>query len=78
MADRIYGIPALGTMAHSWVQMFPSEYEAFRRYAELYPDNCTLLVDTCLLYTSQSPPSIHAGGFAIFIRSMALGSCGAS
>ena len=40
MADRQYGIPALGTMAHSWVQMFPSEFEAFKRYAELYPDNC--------------------------------------
>ncbi len=42
MADRLFGIPALGTMAHSWVQMFPSEYEAFKNYAQLYPSNCTL------------------------------------
>ena len=43
---RDYGIPALGTMAHSWVQMFDSEYDAFKAYAELYPNNCTLLIDT--------------------------------
>ena len=59
MADRIYGIPALGTMAHSWVQMFPSEYEAFRRYAELYPDNCTLLVDTYSVVKSGVPNAIR-------------------
>ena len=46
MADRQFGIPALGTMAHSWVQMFDSEYEAFKSYAQIYPDDCTLLVDT--------------------------------
>lgn len=46
IADREFGIPALGTMAHSWVQVFPSEYDAFRAYAETYPDNCTLLIDT--------------------------------
>lgn len=46
ITDEEYGIPALGTMAHSWVQMFPTELEAFEKYAELYPDNCTLLVDT--------------------------------
>lgn len=39
-------MPALGTMAHSWVQMFDTEYEAFKAYAEVYPDNCYLLVDT--------------------------------
>ena len=38
--------PASGTMAHSWVQMFPTEYDAFKKYAELYPDACVLLVDT--------------------------------
>ena len=59
MADRVYGIPALGTMAHSWVQMFPSEYEAFRRYAELYPDNCTLLVDTYSVTKSGIPNAIR-------------------
>ena len=46
ISDRDFNVPALGTMAHSWVQTFDSEYEAFKRYAELYPDNCTLLVDT--------------------------------
>lgn len=46
MSDRDYGIPAGGTMAHSWVQMFPSEYDAFKSYAEIYPDNCVFLVDT--------------------------------
>ena len=46
LADRYFGVPAVGTMAHSWVQMFESEYEAFKAYAEVYPDNCTLLVDT--------------------------------
>ncbi len=46
IVDRDFDIPALGTMAHSWVQMFPSELDAFRAYAKIYPDNCTLLVDT--------------------------------
>ncbi|MDR7869768.1 MAG: nicotinate phosphoribosyltransferase [Tissierellaceae bacterium] len=46
LSDRDYGVPALGTMAHSWVQMFPTELDAFRAYARTYPDNCYLLVDT--------------------------------
>ena len=46
IADELYGVPATGTMAHSWVQMFDSELEAFRAYAEIYPDSCLLLVDT--------------------------------
>ncbi|MDO5047507.1 MAG: nicotinate phosphoribosyltransferase [Anaerococcus sp.] len=41
-----YGFKASGTMAHSWVQAFPSEYEAFKAYAKAYPDNCILLIDT--------------------------------
>ena len=40
-------IPALGTMAHSWVQMFPTEEEAFRNYARTYPDNCTCQQNHC-------------------------------
>lgn len=46
LTDEKYGIPALGTMAHSWVQLFDSEYEAFYKYASLYPQDCTLLIDT--------------------------------
>lgn len=45
-SGKIYGVPVLGTMAHSFVQSFDSEYEAFKAYAESFPDSCTLLVDT--------------------------------
>ena len=45
-------------MAHSWVQMFPSEYEAFKKYAEIYPDNCVLLVDTYNVLKSGVPAAI--------------------
>ena len=53
-----YGIPALGTMAHSWVQLFDTELEAFRAYARHYPDNCTLLVDTYDVLKSGVPNAI--------------------
>ncbi|MBU5668281.1 nicotinate phosphoribosyltransferase [Peptoniphilus sp. MSJ-1] len=46
LADKMFGVPALGTMAHSWVQMFDTELEAFRAFARVYPENCLLLVDT--------------------------------
>lgn len=46
LADEVFGVPAMGTMAHSWVQMFENEYESFKAYAENYPDNCVLLIDT--------------------------------
>lgn len=46
LADEMFGVPATGTMAHSWIQFFDSEYEAFKAYAEVYPDSCTLLIDT--------------------------------
>jgi len=59
IADREFGIPALGTMAHSWVQMFDSEYEAFRAFTELYPDNCVLLVDTYNVLKSGVPNAIR-------------------
>ncbi len=58
IADVQYGIPALGTMAHSWVQMFPDEYEAFKAYAKVYPDNCVLLVDTFNVLKSGVPAAI--------------------
>ena len=59
IADRDYGIKALGTMAHSWVQMFPDEYTAFKKYAEIYPQNCTLLVDTYNVLKSGGPAAIR-------------------
>jgi nicotinate phosphoribosyltransferase len=58
MADSEYGIPALGTMAHSWIQMFPSELEAFKAYARTYPSSCTLLVDTYNVLKSGIPNAI--------------------
>lgn len=59
MADRDHGIEALGTMAHSWVQMYDNEYEAFKKYAEIYPENCTLLVDTYNVLKSGVPAAIR-------------------
>lgn len=59
LAERDYGIPALGTMAHSWVQLFDSELEAFRAYARRYPDSCTLLVDTYSTLKSGVPNAIR-------------------
>ena len=58
LSDALYNIPGSGTMAHSWVQMFDSEYEAFRTYCELYPDNATLLVDTYNTLKSGVPNAI--------------------
>ena len=59
IADRDHGISALGTMAHSWVQMYPDEYSAFKKYAEIYPDNCVLLVDTYNVLKSGVPAAIR-------------------
>lgn len=58
VAERDFKVPAMGTMAHSWVQMFPSEYESFKAYAEVYPDNCILLVDTYNVLKSGIPNAI--------------------
>ena len=46
LSAKEFNVPASGTMAHSWIQSFDSEYEAFKAYAELYPDDCTFLIDT--------------------------------
>ena len=46
IADEIFGVKAVGTMAHSWIQLFEDEYKAFETYAKTYPDNCILLIDT--------------------------------
>lgn len=58
IADKDIGITALGTMAHSWVQLFPDELSAFRAYADIYPDDCTLLVDTYNVLKSGIPNAI--------------------
>ncbi len=58
MADELYGTPATGTMAHSWVQMFPDEYTAFKTYCEVYPQAATLLVDTYNVLHSGVPNAI--------------------
>ena len=59
-AGRLYDIPVTGTMAHSWVQMFPDELTAFKKYCENYPDNVTLLVDTFNVLKSGVPNAIKA------------------
>lgn len=58
IVDRDFSIPALGTMAHSWIQMFPTELDAFKAYARIYPDNCVLLVDTYNVLKSGVPNAI--------------------
>ncbi len=58
LSDKLFGVPALGTMAHSWVQMFDSELEAFRAFAKVYPQNCLLLVDTYDTLKSGVPNAI--------------------
>lgn len=60
LADQLYGSPAGGTMAHSWVQMFPDEYTAFKTYCALYPNSATLLVDTYNVLKSGVPNAIRA------------------
>ena len=60
LTDKEYGVPATGTMAHSWVQMFDDEYSAFKTYCELYPTNSTLLVDTYNVLKSGVPNAIRA------------------
>ncbi len=59
LTDILYGVPSSGTMAHSWVQIFDSEYDAFKSYAEHYPTNCVLLVDTFNVLKSGVPNAIR-------------------
>ena len=59
ISDEVYGVPAGGTMAHSWVQMFDSEYEAFKTYCQIYPNNATLLIDTFNVIESGVPNAIR-------------------
>lgn len=59
MTAKDFGVKASGTMAHSWVQMFPDEYTAFKKYAEMYPDSCMLLVDTYNVIKSGIPNAVR-------------------
>ncbi len=74
LSDELYGVPAGGTMAHSWVQMFGSEYDAFKAYCETYPDNPTLLVDTFNTLKSGVPNAIRV--FNEVLRPRGLTKCG--
>ena len=58
ISDQAFGTPALGTMAHSWIQLFDTEYDAFKAYALEYPDACTLLIDTYNVLKSGVPNAI--------------------
>ncbi|MBE6049202.1 MAG: nicotinate phosphoribosyltransferase [Clostridium sp.] len=58
ISDQMFNIPAVGTMAHSWIQLFDTEYEAFKAWAEVYPHNCVLLVDTYNVIKSGLPNAI--------------------
>ena len=59
-ADQLFSVPVVGTMGHSWIQMFPSEYEAFKAYAEVYPHNAVFLVDTYNVLKSGVPNAIKS------------------
>lgn len=74
ISDELYGTPALGTMAHAWVQMFDTEYDAFRTYCELYPTNATLLVDTYNTLKSGIPNAIRA--FNEVLKPRGIAKCG--
>ncbi|MBQ9416016.1 MAG: nicotinate phosphoribosyltransferase [Clostridia bacterium] len=74
ISDEAYGVPATGTMAHSWVQIFDSEYEAFVTYAKLYPHACTLLVDTYNVLKSGIPNAIRA--FNEVLKPLGITKCG--
>lgn len=60
LTDYLFNVPVTGTMAHSWVQMFDTEYLAFKKYCEVYPDDVVLLVDTFDILRSGVPNAIKA------------------
>ena len=74
VSDQLFGVPAAGTMAHSWVQMFDTEYDAFRTYCEQYPNNATLLVDTYNTLKSGIPNAIRA--FNDVLKPLGITKCG--
>jgi len=74
ISDQMFGVYAGGTMAHAWVQMFDTEYEAFKAYCELYPNNATLLVDTYNTLNSGVPNAIRV--FNEVLKPKGITKCG--
>ena len=74
ISDQLFGVKAGGTMAHAWVQMHDSEYEAFKTYAQMYPNNCTLLVDTYNTLKSGVPNAIRV--FNEVLKPLGITKCG--
>ena len=74
ISDQLFGVKAGGTMAHAWVQMFDSEYEAFKAYVEMYPNNATLLVDTYNTLKSGVPNAIRV--FNEVLKPKGITKCG--
>ena len=74
ISDQLFGVHAGGTMAHAWVQMFDTEYEAFKAYCEMYPENCTLLVDTYNTLKSGVPNAIRV--FNEVLKPKGITKCG--
>ena len=74
ISDQLFGVPAGGTMAHAWVQMFDTQYEAFKTYCEIYPNNPTLLVDTYNTLKMGIPDAIKA--FNEVLKPKGLTKCG--
>ncbi len=74
ISDQLFGVKAGGTMAHAWVQMFDTEYEAFKAYCEMYPNNPTLLVDTYNTLHSGVPNAIRV--FNEVLKPRGLTKCG--
>ena len=74
ISDQLFGVKAGGTMAHAWVQMFDTEYEAFKKYVELYPHNATLLVDTYNTLKSGVPNAIRV--FNEVLKPLGITKCG--
>ncbi|MCD7768609.1 MAG: nicotinate phosphoribosyltransferase [Oscillospiraceae bacterium] len=74
LSDQLFGVPAGGTMAHAWVQMFDTELDAFRAYCRTYPTNATLLVDTYNTLQSGVPNAIKA--FNEILKPLGITKCG--
>ena len=74
ISDQLFGVRAGGTMAHAWVQMHDTEYEAFKTYAQMYPHNCTLLVDTYNTLKSGVPNAIRV--FNEVLKPQGITKCG--